>query len=569
MLNGALFSIDCRSGSLTSSPGNTKVFFRAGALAQLEEARDDIVMKLVRFTQGAVKGFISRKKFQNRKMQRDLIKVLQRVIRSRIRNRDWGWFRIIEKTRPLIGMTNVEEELALLEEKAKEKYGAYQEQLETKKMLEEENEDLRNEISSFKEKLNSEQGDLSSYEEKIAKINTQNADLEVQLEMNKNKLAEEEKLKEEAEMDSKEMEKVYNAQVRDQQDLAARMDKIENELRKRDNILKSLNDEVAAKDETLSKLNREKKQIIQNNDTANEEFVNSEGKVTHLTEVKRKLEQTLDEMDTGVEREKRGKYNVEKERRKLEGDLKLSQGAVVDLEREKRELEQSIMRGDTEINSLNTRLDDEQNNIARVQRSIKEFTARIDQLEDELEAERQARAKAEKQRSDFAREYDELKDRLDESSMATESQKELNKKRDNEIAKMKKDKEEMHIQQEATIMSLKKKHQDAVAEIGEQIDCLVKMKTRFEKDKMPLKLQLEDTRVAQDHIVHERALAAKNLEKQEAQLKILQGRVTELGQTLNDYDTQNKRAISENAAQLSRLEELLQQSSMLTKTKGP
>merc|ERR1719427_268933 len=103
-------------------------------------------------------------------------------------------------------------------------------------------------------------------------------------------------------MDSKEMEKVHNAQIRDQQDLAAKMDKIENELRKRDNILKSLNDEVAAKDETLSKLNREKKQIIQNNDTANDELVNSEGKVTHLTEVKRKLEQTLDEMDTGVER---------------------------------------------------------------------------------------------------------------------------------------------------------------------------------------------------------------------------------------------------------------------------
>ena len=27
--------------------GHTKVFFRAGALAQLEEARDDIVLKLV------------------------------------------------------------------------------------------------------------------------------------------------------------------------------------------------------------------------------------------------------------------------------------------------------------------------------------------------------------------------------------------------------------------------------------------------------------------------------------------------------------------------------------------
>jgi myosin heavy subunit len=32
--------------------GHTKVFFRAGALAALEEARDEIVLKLVRWLQG-------------------------------------------------------------------------------------------------------------------------------------------------------------------------------------------------------------------------------------------------------------------------------------------------------------------------------------------------------------------------------------------------------------------------------------------------------------------------------------------------------------------------------------
>ena len=53
--------------------------------------------------------------------------------------RDWGWFVIIQKTRPLIGMPNPEEELHQLEEAANAKYGAYEEQLKTKARLLEEN----------------------------------------------------------------------------------------------------------------------------------------------------------------------------------------------------------------------------------------------------------------------------------------------------------------------------------------------------------------------------------------------------------------------------------------------
>ena len=41
--------------------GHTKVFFRAGALAGLEEVRDTIVLKLVRFMQGQCYGYIKRK----------------------------------------------------------------------------------------------------------------------------------------------------------------------------------------------------------------------------------------------------------------------------------------------------------------------------------------------------------------------------------------------------------------------------------------------------------------------------------------------------------------------------
>ena len=43
--------------------------------------------------------------------------------------------------------------------------------------------------------------------------------------------------------------------------------------------------------------------------------------------------------------------------------------------------------------------------------------------------------------------------------------------------------EEAAIQQEATILSLKKKHQDAIAEMSEQIDQLNKLKTKAETEK--------------------------------------------------------------------------------------
>merc|ERR1711882_6293 len=115
--------------------GDTLVFFRAGALAGLEEARDDIVIKLVRFLQGEVLARMRRVVYEKKRDQRELIKVAQRNFRKYMSMRDWGWFVIIQKTRPLIGMPNPEEELRLLEEQANATYGVYKDKLDTKARL--------------------------------------------------------------------------------------------------------------------------------------------------------------------------------------------------------------------------------------------------------------------------------------------------------------------------------------------------------------------------------------------------------------------------------------------------
>ncbi len=55
-----------------------------------------------------------------------------------------------------------------------------------------------------------------------------------------------------------------------------------------------------------------------------------------------------------------------------------------------------------------------------------------------------------------------LGERLHEAGGATSAQIELNKKRDAEINKLRKDLEEAHIQQEATLSNLKRRHQVSI-----------------------------------------------------------------------------------------------------------
>ena len=102
----------------------------------------------------------------------------------------------------------------------------------------------------------------------------------------------------------------------------------------------------------------------------------------------------------------------------------------------------------------------------------------MEELEEELEAERGARAKAERQRGELSREMEEVGERLMEAGGATQAQIELNKKREIELARMRKDMEECLIQNEANMASLKKKQQDATAEMSEQIEQLSQLKSK-------------------------------------------------------------------------------------------
>merc|ERR1712241_1579477 len=392
--------------------GHTKVFVRAGALAGLEEERDGIVLKLVRWMQGQCYGYIKRKVYQVKFDQRELMKVIQRNFRKFASLRNWGWFIIIQKTRPLIGQANLEQELAILEEKAKTAYGAYEEQVNTKKRLEQENVNMEEEKKALMKQLEAEQGNLGEYTECQTKASAAKTQLEAGLVAAGEKLITMEQNRQQASLDKKALEGDNLVIKKDMEDVELAIQKLEQEKTNRDHTIRTLNDEIANQDEVINKLNKEKKHVSEVSAKSLEDLQAAEDKVDHLAKIKAKLEATLDELQGGLAGEKRGRADIDKTRRRVEGDLKVAQEGVSELERQKKSAEDTIARKEKDLTVLSSKLDDEQQAVSKVQKGIKETQARVEELEEELEAERQARAKAERQRSDLAKELESLGERL-------------------------------------------------------------------------------------------------------------------------------------------------------------
>ncbi|XP_064546739.1 myosin heavy chain, muscle isoform X43 [Drosophila montana] len=547
--------------------GHTKVFFRAGVLGQMEEFRDERLGKIMSWMQAWARGYLSRRGFKKLQEQRVALKVVQRNLRKYLQLRTWPWYKLWQKIKPLLNVSRIEDEIARLEEKAKKAEELHAAEVKVRKELEVLNAKLLAEKTALLDSLSGEKGQLQDFQERNAKLTAQKNDLENQLRDIQERLTQEEDARNQLFQQKKKADQEISGLKKDIEDLELNVQKAEQDKATKDHQIRNLNDEIAHQDELINKLNKEKKMQGESNQKTGEELQAAEDKINHLNKVKAKLEQTLDELEDSLEREKKVRGDVEKSKRKVEGDLKLTQEAVSDLERNKKELEQTIQRKDKELSSITAKLEDEQVVVGKHQRQIKELQARIEELEEEVEAERQARAKAEKQRADLARELEELGERLEEAGGATSAQIELNKKREAELSKLRRDLEEANIQHESTLANLRKKHNDAVAEMAEQVDQLNKLKAKAEKEKNEYYGQLNDLRAGVDHITNEKAAQEKIAKQLQHTLNEVQSKLDETNRTLNDFDASKKKLSIENSDLLRQLEEAESQVSQLSKIK--
>merc|ERR1719490_425086 len=126
-------------------------------------------------------------------------------------------------------------------------------------------------------------------------------------------------------------------------------------------------------------------------------------------------------------------------------------------------------------------------------------------------------------------------------------QAELNKKREYEVGKLRKDLEEANIANESVLMSLKKKHQDAIQEMTEQVDCLSKAKSKIDKDKVKVSAEAADARAATDEVARGKASSEKSNKALVGALNDLGKKIEEANMTLGDFESQKKRLAAENA----------------------
>lgn len=147
----------------------------------------------------------------------------------------------------------------------------------------------------------------------------------------------------------------------------------------------------------------------------------------------------------------------------------------------------------------------------------------MSEVEEETEMERLGRLRAEKARQELSRELDELSQKLEEAGGVTYAQQELNKKREAELSKLRGDLEEANVQHESSTALLKRKHQEAVAEMAGQLEQVQKAKMKLEKEKLALRNGWDESRAEAEGAMKQRDALnkmAKHMEEQMAELTL-------------------------------------------------
>merc|ERR1719464_2112936 len=335
----------------------------------------------------------------------------------------------------------------------------------------------------------------------------------------------------------------------------------------KDSQIRTLKEEMAHQEDMVTKLTKEKRSAGDSKQKTEEDIQAMEDKCNHLNKVKGKLEQALDEVEDALEREKKTKGDVDKSKRKIEGDLKLTQEAVSDLERVKGEIIQTIQRKDKEITSLSAKIDDEATLGSKYHKQVKELQSRLEEVDEELVLERTTRAKAEKNRATLSRDLGDLAEKLEDAGNTTATQIELNKKREAELAKLKAELDESNISHEGTLAALRQKHNNNMAEMGEQIDGLNKMKAKAEKDKANMERDLQECRTGLDEAMRDRATHERNGKLTGALIVEAHQKLDDLARALNEADSSKKKLTVENQDLTRQIDEVEASIAALSKNK--
>merc|ERR1719290_34577 len=536
--------------------GHTKVFFRAGILGKMEENREDRIGSVLAWLQSGARGKASRMAFKKLQDQKMALYSCQRAIRMYMVAKTWLWMQIWLSIKPRLKCTQFGKFKKEYEDKIALAEANIGQALEARAKVQAVYDGLMGQKTELSLALKSGGSAVQDIIDKTTRIEAQAADVQKELDGVNARIKGEKAQKVALEGQIQKINSTVAQLEGDVKNLEGVLASAEQDRANKDDQIRTLKDEIAHQGDMISKLSKEKRNVGDSRQKTEEDIQAAEDKCNHLSRVKGKLEQALDEAEDALEREKKVKGDVEKAKRKLEEDIQLTQEAVNDLERVKAELSGAVARKEKEYSALAAKIEDEASLGGKYGKQIKELQARLEELDEELQVERNNRAKAEKSRTMLKKDIEDISSRLEEAGSNTATQVELNKKREGELARLKGELEELNIAHEGTLAALRMKHNNTMADLGEQIDSLNANKVKAEKDKAGLERDLADARANLEEAVKGKAELDRNGKLLQGSIVDANTKLDELARALNEADSSRKRLQVENQDLNRQIEEL-------------
>nr|WEL12769.1 myosin class II [Halisarca dujardinii] len=472
--------------------GHSKVFFRAGVLAHLEEERDLKLTEIIINFQAKCRGYLGRKRYQKLLDQSRAVRVLQSNIRSYLKLRNWPWWRLFTKVKPLLQVTAQEDENRRLTEENKKLNQRFDKIHSEYESVTQANEKIRLEATALQEELQEEKFLLQESDEMKNMLGIKKAELEQMLVEAESKADEEE---EKANRISQEKTKLQDSITTLEEQLEAEgatHQRILHEKANTETRLKSLEEKLTLNEDLVTKLSRDKKSLDDKLQEALKGLSDEEGKFKNEHRQRTKLEGQVKDTDSKLERESKLKLDLEKENRKLHAEINELQEKLALALQQIAQLEATVAHLQRELAAMTERAENEAAGRAKSEKEKKLLDSQYAEVQEDLEAEKEARLKTEKQRKKLEEELESFRQMLDESEGATAAQHEIRSKREQELTDLKRTLEEEVTMHESGLGSMKQKHSQAIQELNDQVDILKKSKSSLEKTKSTVESQRDE-----------------------------------------------------------------------------
>ena len=157
--------------------GLTKVFFRAGVLAELEEQRDALIRDIVVRFQCVARGFVTRRIAHKQQYRAEATRIIQRNFQVYLQMQANPWWRLFVRMRPLLGATRQSNEVKKREEEIKRLHERMELEEQNRAKVEDERRRAEGEVQRIQHTLESERTLALDKEEIFRRLQDREAEL--------------------------------------------------------------------------------------------------------------------------------------------------------------------------------------------------------------------------------------------------------------------------------------------------------------------------------------------------------------------------------------------------------